>query len=61
MPSWRRSRVNKFDTEFENNKTLLKNSMSSKSTKNKIAGYISRLKRMERKKITLTDTETNTN
>jgi len=41
---------NKFNEDFEKNKKLLGNHISSKSTKNKIAGYISRLNRMEREK-----------
>ncbi len=38
-----------FDSSFENNKKILGNTMPSKSTRNKIAGYIARLKRMETK------------
>ena len=41
---------NKFEEDFEKNKILLGNSMPSKSTKNKIAGYITRIKRLEREK-----------
>jgi len=41
---------NKFTEDFETNKLLLKNSMPSKSIRNKIVGYIARLKRMEREK-----------
>ena len=36
---------NDFTTDFENNKKLLKNTMPSKSVRNKIAGYIARLKK----------------
>lgn len=32
-----------FNTEFENNKKALKNTMPSKPIRNKIAGYITRL------------------
>jgi ribosomal protein S17E len=35
---------NQFTTEFENNKKILGNTMPSKSTRNKIAGYLARLK-----------------
>ena len=38
---------NVFSSDFENNKKLLKNTMPSKSIRNKIAGYISRLMRVE--------------
>ena len=44
------SEDNKFTEDFETNKVLLKNSMPSKSLRNKIVGYIARLKRMEREK-----------
>lgn len=36
-----------FNAEFENNKKALKNTMPSKSVKNKIAGYITRINRMK--------------
>lgn len=36
-----------FNTEFENNKKALKNTMPSKSVKNKIAGYITRINRVK--------------
>lgn len=39
----------RFTTEFNHNKVNLGNSMPSKSTRNKIAGYIARLRRMETK------------
>lgn len=38
---------NKFTSDFEHNKKLLVAGMPSKSMKNKIAGYLARLKRME--------------
>ena len=41
---------NKFSEDFEKNKSLLGNSMPSKKVKNKISGYISRLKRAKREK-----------
>ena len=41
---------NKFSEDFDQNKVLLERSMPSKSMRNKIAGYISRLKRLEREK-----------
>lgn len=47
---------NKFTSGFEQNKKLLKNHMPSKSLKNKIAGYISRIKRAEQKKKAITET-----
>ena len=40
---------NIFDETFEHNKNLLKGSMPSKSIRNKIAGYLARLKRAEKK------------
>lgn len=39
-----------FNTEFENNKKFLRNTMPSKPIKNKIAGYITRLAKMRAKK-----------
>ena len=36
---------NKFNGEFNNNKNILGGSMPSKSLRNKIAGYITRLNR----------------
>jgi ribosomal protein S17E len=41
---------NKFSGGFDNNKNLLGMSMPSKSLRNKIAGYITRLKRNAEKK-----------
>ena len=41
---------NKFSEDFANNKKLLDNNLPSKSMRNKIAGYISRLKVQEREK-----------
>ncbi len=41
---------NKFDTTFEKNKKLIGNTMPSKSLRNKIAGYIARIKCTEAKK-----------
>ena len=41
---------NKFSEDFDKNKKLLENHMPSKKIKNKIAGYLSRLKRAEREK-----------
>ena len=38
---------NKFNTEFDHNKKLLIAGMPSKSMRNKIAGYIGRLKKMQ--------------
>lgn len=38
---------NKFSQSFEANKKVLGNTMPSKSVRNKIVGYIARLKRME--------------
>lgn len=36
-----------FSESFENNKKILGNTMPSKPIKNKIAGYLARLKRMQ--------------
>jgi small subunit ribosomal protein S17e len=41
---------NKFTDKFENNRNILKNSMPSKSLRNRIAGYITRIKRNQQKK-----------
>ena len=38
---------NRFDTQFDRNKKMLIAGMPSKSMRNKIAGYISRLKKAE--------------
>lgn len=38
---------NKFNEKFEHNKKILFEDMPSKSMRNKIAGYIARLKRMK--------------
>jgi len=38
---------NKFDSEFEQNKKLIKGLDTSKKIKNKIAGYIARIKKKE--------------
>ena len=39
-----------FNDSFEKNKRILGNTMPSKPIRNKIAGYISRLKKMEKAK-----------
>ncbi len=39
-----------FTEKFEENKTILANSMPSKKTRNKIAGYIGKLKMQERER-----------
>ena len=41
---------NQFAEPFDTNKNLLGNTMPSKSLRNKIAGYITRIKRNERAK-----------
>jgi len=41
---------NKFNEDFEKNKVLIKDLTQSKSMRNKISGYITRLKRAEREK-----------
>jgi small subunit ribosomal protein S17e len=41
---------NKFDDTFNTNKNLLKNSMPSKRLRNRIAGYITRMRRNEKAK-----------
>lgn len=38
---------NNFDSSYEHNKKILGDSMPSKPIRNRIAGYIARLKRME--------------
>ncbi len=38
---------NVFTDKFDNNKKILSNTMPSKRIKNKIAGYLARLKRMQ--------------
>ncbi len=38
-----------FSEDFEHNKKILGNSMPSKKVRNQIAGYISRLKKYEKK------------
>ena len=48
---------NNFTESFETNKALLGRQVKSKSTRNKITGYIARLKRMEREKVVNTATE----
>jgi len=42
---------NKFDDKFNNNRDILGSSMPSKRLRNKIAGYITRMKRNEQKKV----------
>ena len=39
----------KFSKDFEENKRILGNTMPSKKLRNQIAGYLSRLKKMEEK------------
>jgi ribosomal protein S17E len=39
--------VEDFSDNFEHNKKLLKNTMPSKSIRNKVAGYIARMKRQQ--------------
>jgi ribosomal protein S17E len=41
------SGIDSFSGEFEDNKKILGNSMPSKQLRNKIAGYIARLKRQQ--------------
>lgn len=48
---------NKFTEEFNTDKNLLGRSMPSKSLRNKIAGYIARLKRFDKEKKALTVTQ----
>jgi len=40
---------NTFSTDFDHNKKLLGSTMPSKKTRNKIAGYLARLKKHEKK------------
>lgn len=49
---------NNFNSNFENNKKILGNSMPSKSLRNKIAGYLARVKQIERDKTTRIKTVT---
>lgn len=42
---------NAFNENFDNDKKILGSSMPSKSLRNKIAGYLARLKRMEKQKL----------
>jgi small subunit ribosomal protein S17e len=49
---------NDFKEGFENNKGLLGSSMPSKRLRNRIAGYITRLKRNEQKKKSLMKQQT---
>lgn len=42
---------NVFSPDFDNNKSLLKNLETSKKIRNQIAGYITRVKKAEEKKI----------
>jgi len=45
---------NKFTESFDTDKKILGSSMPSKSLRNKIAGYLARLKRMENAKKEIT-------
>ena len=45
---------NKFTESFDTDKKILGSSMPSKSLRNKIAGYLARLKRMENEKKEIT-------
>jgi ribosomal protein S17E len=42
--------TNKFNASFENNKKILGSSMPSKRLRNRIAGYLGRLKTIEKEK-----------
>lgn len=48
---------NKLEADFEKNKVLIKDVGASKSTRNKLAGYLARLKTMEQKKRETTNLE----
>jgi ribosomal protein S17E len=50
--------VEEFDDNFENNKKLLKNTISYKSVRNKVAGGIVRLARNDKKRKMITPKET---
>ncbi len=41
--------MDSFNDDFQNNKKILGNNMPSKKTRNKIAGYMVRLKRIEKR------------
>ena len=46
------AKSDKFDHLFETNKKILGNTMPSKKMRNKIAGYIARLVRMQKESVT---------
>jgi small subunit ribosomal protein S17e len=46
---------NNFDSTFDKNKRLLGSTMPSKRLRNKIAGYITRIKRVELEKATVSN------
>ena len=50
---------NQFSEDFDNNKKLLSNNMPSKTLRNKIAGYISRLKKQQRQEAAKLAQDTN--
>jgi len=50
---------NQFSESFEKDKKLIGNTMPSKSLRNKIAGYVARIKRMEQVKTSNAKTEMN--
>lgn len=49
---------NKFEIGFDKNKSLLANSMPSKRLRNRIAGYVTRIKQNEIKKKAMFKSET---
>jgi ribosomal protein S17E len=49
---------NKFEIGFNKNKSLIGNSMPSKRLRNRIAGYVTRLKQNELKKKAMLKSET---
>jgi ribosomal protein S17E len=49
---------NKFEVGFDKNKSLLANSMPSKRLRNRIAGYVTRIKQNEIKKKAMFKSET---
>ena len=50
--------ANKFEVGFDKNKRLLANSMPSKRLRNRIAGYVTRIKQNEIKKKAMFKNET---
>jgi ribosomal protein S17E len=52
---------NQFKEDFNTNKSLISNSMPSKRLRNRIAGYVTRLKRNDKKRREMLKNEANFN